>query len=50
VHILHRYDIGYVSLVEASATSPIILSHRAGDVSIALGQCLELVAALNTVK
>jgi DNA-binding transcriptional LysR family regulator len=46
VRILHRDDIGYVSLKEDNATSPIILSHRAGDVSTSLRHCLERVENL----
>lgn len=46
VRILHRDDIGYAGLQEDDATSPIILSHRAGDVSASLQHCLGLVASL----
>ncbi|MGY4492424.1 LysR family transcriptional regulator [Pseudomonas sp. TE3610] len=46
VQILHRDDIGYSPLQEANATSPIILSRRVGDVSPAVGYCLEVIAAL----
>jgi DNA-binding transcriptional LysR family regulator len=46
VRILHRDDIGYASLEEANATSPIILSHRAGDVSVSLQHCLALIETL----
>ena len=43
VRILHRDDIGYCSLVEENATSPIILSRRAGDVSPSVVHCLETI-------
>jgi len=46
VRILHREDIGYCALTEADATSPIILSHRRGDATPALGQCLALIREL----
>lgn len=46
VRILHRDDIGYCSLLEANATSPIILSHRVGDVSPALEHCLRVIKDL----
>ncbi|MDE1166932.1 MAG: LysR family transcriptional regulator [Pseudomonas sp.] len=46
VQVQHRDDIGYVSLVEANATSPIILSRRVGDVSPGLVHCLAVIQAL----
>lgn len=46
VQVLHRADIGYTSLVEADATSPIIVSRRIGDASPVLNQCLEQIAEL----
>ena len=46
VRIVHRDDIGYCSLLEANATSPIILSHRVGDVSPALEHCLQVIKDL----
>jgi DNA-binding transcriptional LysR family regulator len=42
VQRLHRDDIGYTPLLDSSATSPIVLSYRAGDVSPVLQQCLAL--------
>lgn len=44
VQRLHRDDIGYTPLLDSSATSPIVVSYRAGDVSPVLQQCLELLA------
>jgi DNA-binding transcriptional LysR family regulator len=42
VQRLHRDDIGYTRLLDSSATSPIVVSYRAGDVSPVLRQCLDL--------
>ncbi|WP_213875758.1 LysR substrate-binding domain-containing protein [Pseudomonas sp. dw_358] len=42
VQRLHRDDIGYTPLLDSSATSPIVVSYRAGDGSPALMQCLRL--------
>lgn len=44
VQRLHRDDIGYTPLLDSSATSPIVVSYRAGDVSPVLQQCLDLLA------
>lgn len=41
VQRLHRDDIGYAPLLDAHATSPIVVSHRAGDQSALLGLVLE---------
>ncbi|WP_339542984.1 LysR family transcriptional regulator [Pseudomonas sp. JAI120] len=46
VQVLHRADIGYTPLVETTATSPIILSHRTNDKSPGLSHCLQLVEQL----
>jgi len=46
VRILHRDDIGYSALLEANATSPIILSRRAGDVSPSVAYCLQVIGQL----
>lgn len=46
VQVLHRDDIGYTSLRESNATSPIIVSRRVGDVSPALQHCLTLIKSL----
>jgi len=43
VQRLHRDDIGYTPLLDAQATSPIVVSHRAGDRSAML---LEVLAEL----
>ncbi|KQQ60290.1 transcriptional regulator [Pseudomonas sp. Leaf127] len=40
VQRLHRDDIGYSELLDSSATSPIVISWRAGDGSELLRQCL----------
>lgn len=41
VQRLHRDDIGYVALLDSSVTSPIVVSHRTGDVSDTLRRCLD---------
>jgi DNA-binding transcriptional LysR family regulator len=41
VQRLHRDDIGYVPLADASVTSPIVVSYRTGDVSATLRRCLQ---------
>ncbi len=46
VQVLHRADIGYTPIVETTATSPIILSHRTNDNSPGLSHCLQLVEQL----
>ena len=46
VQVLHRADIGYTPIVEATATSPIILSRRVNDQSPGLSHCLHLVEEL----
>ncbi|MGV8920217.1 MAG: LysR family transcriptional regulator [Pseudomonas sp.] len=46
VQLLHRVDIGYTTLLEANATSPIILSRRIGDVTPGVTQCLSLIEEL----
>jgi len=46
VQVLHRADIGYTSLLEATATSPIILSQRVADRSPGLSHCLQLIEEL----
>ncbi|MGO2488583.1 MAG: LysR family transcriptional regulator [Pseudomonas taetrolens] len=46
VQLLHRDDIGFTPIVEDNATSPIILSRRAGDVSPGLNHCLQIIEAL----
>ncbi|WP_437882270.1 LysR family transcriptional regulator [Pseudomonas sp. LRF_L74] len=46
VQRLHRDDIGYTSLLDSKATSPIILSYRAGDDSSLLRRCLNVVDEL----
>lgn len=43
VQRLHRDDIGYTPLLDAQATSPIIVSHRVGDESAVLKLCLQLI-------
>jgi DNA-binding transcriptional LysR family regulator len=44
VQRLHRDDIGYTPLSDSSATSPIVVSYRAADVSPVLQQCLSLLS------
>lgn len=46
VQLLHRDDIGFTPLLEANATSPIILSRRVGDVSPGLNHCLQVIEEL----
>ena len=46
VQVLHRADIGYTPVVEATASSPIILSRRVNDQSPGLTHCLQLVEEL----
>jgi DNA-binding transcriptional LysR family regulator len=46
VQMLHRADIGYTPVVEPTATSPIILSRRVGNLSPGLTRCLQLVDEL----
>jgi DNA-binding transcriptional LysR family regulator len=46
VQLLHRVDIGYTTLQEANATSPIILSRRIGDVTPGVTHCLGLIDEL----
>lgn len=46
VQRLHRDDIGYSPLLDPLATSPIIVSYRAGDESALLQQCLTWIAEL----
>jgi DNA-binding transcriptional LysR family regulator len=46
VQLLHRVDIGYTTLLEANATSPIILSRRIGDVTPGVTHCLGLIDEL----
>jgi len=46
VQLLHRVDIGYTTLLESNATSPIILSRRVGDVTPSLTHCLSLIDEL----
>lgn len=48
VQRLHRDDIGYARLLDPAATSPIIVSYRAGDESVLLQQCLQWIAELGT--
>lgn len=43
----HRPDIGYTSLLEPEAVSPIVLSRRAGDVSAMVQRCLALIDQVN---
>jgi len=40
VQRLHRDDIGYTPLLDSQATSPIVVSHRAGDGSAMLRKVL----------
>ncbi|MNR46186.1 hypothetical protein D3C85_1651220 [compost metagenome] len=47
MQVLHRADIGYATLQEAQATSPIIISRRVGDASPALTHCLALIEELS---
>lgn len=47
VQRLHRDDIGYAPLLDPGATSPIIVSYRAGDESALLRQCLDWITQLN---
>ncbi|AZD09385.1 Aromatic hydrocarbon utilization transcriptional regulator CatR (LysR family) [Pseudomonas chlororaphis] len=46
VQLLHRDDIGFSPLLEANATSPIIISRRVGDVSAGLSHCLRMIDEL----
>ncbi|CAI8943229.1 HTH-type transcriptional regulator CatR [Pseudomonas chlororaphis] len=46
VQLLHRDDIGFSPLLEANATSPIIISRRVGDVSAGLSHCLGMIDEL----
>ncbi|MGV6393508.1 LysR family transcriptional regulator [Pseudomonas caspiana] len=46
VQRLHRDDIGYAPLLDPLATSPIIVSYRAGDKSALLHQCLQWISEL----
>ncbi|BBP65141.1 transcriptional regulator CatR [Pseudomonas sp. Cab53] len=46
VQVLHRDDIGFCTLLEDDATSPIIQSRRANDASPAMIHCLALIDAL----
>ena len=48
VQVLHRDDIGFCPLLEAEATSPIILSRRIGEPSPGLTHCLHLIAQLRS--
>lgn len=50
VQRLHRDDIGYTPLLDPSATSPIIVSHRVGDESGVLQLCLSLITSMNEGK
>lgn len=47
VQRLHRDDIGYTPLLDASATSPIVISYRKDDDSPLLKRCLKLVKNLD---
>nr|WP_288359384.1 LysR family transcriptional regulator [uncultured Pseudomonas sp.] len=47
VQRLHRDDIGYTPLLDASATSPIVISYRKDDNSPLLRRCLKLVKNLD---
>lgn len=47
VQRLHRDDIGYTSLLDTQATSPIVLSYRAGDDSALLRRVLGILDDLN---
>jgi hypothetical protein len=44
--LLHRVDIGYTTLLEPNATSPIILSRRTGDVAPGVIHSLSLIDQL----
>lgn len=46
VQVLHRENIGFSPIQEAVATSPIIISHRIGDLSPGLKHCLGLIDSL----
>ena len=46
VQLLHRDDIGFSPLLEANATSPIIISRRVGDMSAGLSHCLHMIDEL----
>lgn len=46
VQRLHRDDIGYCTLIDSQATSPIIMSYRSTDNSPLLKRCKELVLKL----
>ncbi|GLX15896.1 transcriptional regulator CatR [Pseudomonas straminea] len=48
VQRLHRDDIGYTPLLDASATSPIVISYRKDDNSPLLRRCLKLVKNLDS--
>lgn len=50
VQRLHRDDIGYTPLLDAQATSPIIVSHRVGDESAVLKLCLQLIGEVTPVQ
>jgi len=50
VQVLHRDDIGFSPLLEANATSPIILSRRVADVSPGLSHCLRMIDELRANK
>lgn len=47
VQRLHRDDIGYTPLLDATATSPIVISYRKDDDSPLLKRCLKLVKNLD---
>ncbi|MFC5696653.1 LysR family transcriptional regulator [Pseudomonas sp. GCM10022186] len=47
VQVLHRSDIGYASLEESQATSPIVISRRVGEAAPALQHCLALIEELS---
>lgn len=49
VQRLHRDDIGYTPLLDASVSSPIVVSYRAGDKSTVLQECLELLGISDRV-
>ncbi|TBU85565.1 LysR family transcriptional regulator [Phytopseudomonas dryadis] len=48
VQRLHRDDIGYTPLLDARATSPIVISYRQGDDSPLLRRCLGLVREIDS--
>lgn len=50
VQRLHRDDIGYTPLLDAQATSPIIVSHRVGDESAVLKLCLQLIGEVTPAQ